>query len=228
MAKTLTKEIDSDNPSTKLPLPQATPGDHWVAAWKKAAAYDENGRRLQSAALTVLFNTKEHFSPAGLGTCRLRRADVPVNDDGSAFIASLGTCTRIGSASFIGGRAWLKALLDGTPDIGEVDGVLALTTAMHSLDSLESLPRRNLASFDHRVGHEYALILTDDYGVAYVPKMAAAGLVRVEGDAHPALVHTHVLCNVLGTKHGLLGQLGMDDAVALDKRLIGNALERAR
>ena len=206
-------------------LPQAHPGDDWVALARLPENNSDTGRRIEPERLLVYFNSKVHFSRHGLGWTRLRRVTIPAKDNGGVFASSLATCTSIGTATCID-RDWMANLISATPVITELgSGAFRLAQIAQALESLESIPLRNFSGYSRLHGWEHCCISHPDYGFCYVPKALATSLVQADAEMDESLRFTHQLFDVLATKHQLLRELGMSNAIALDHRLIANTLE---
>ncbi|MFC3816396.1 hypothetical protein [Lysobacter sp. GCM10012299] len=177
--------------------------------------------------MTVIYSVKAHHSKCGLGNTRVRSAVIVSTGDGSELAATLASSTGIGSASCVN-RAFMEALSKSTPDVSELDGeALSIGRTLQAFSSLESLLVRGRQGYSQREGWQHCVIPHERYGWAYVPKGSADTLMRLEDEMPADLVATHVLCDVLGTKHDLLRKLGMDDALKLDAHLIASSLSLA-
>jgi hypothetical protein len=217
MTKIVEKEVGSSNPTARK-------GEHWLVLSKSAEHTNEFGRRVAPASLNIIFNATSFHSPVGLGNTRLKLARVPVKDDGDALAATLSTCTSIEGARYLD-KEFVEQLVAEASDASDVADHYEIVQTIHSLNSLESISRRRLATYDHVHGYEHCIIAAGKYGHALVPKSQAAPLLEAEGEPPDALRFTHVLCDVLGTKHALMQSLGLAAAIETDNHLIGNSLK---
>lgn len=227
----------------QMPRPKA--GDGWVVLWKTPALRDEPNaweirepRIIRRPTVTVASVQRGDLSAAGLGAVSLVLSDLQIGSSTASDIAAIaGNSINLGSAQTVD-RAWLHAIIEETPERALCRGTAQKIEGIaRSLEQARQLPRTTLGAYrsmqDHRwEGMTIALGFShpDAYGIAFVPKANAEHLIRATADAvceaHRDLEPSHVLIDLLKTKHELMRELGFTQAVELDQRTILNALKR--
>lgn len=223
-------------------LPVANPGDGWVVLWKTPELRDtpehwetREPRIVRRPTLTIASAHRGDFNPLGLGTVMFALSSLPLGSTTASDLSAIaGSSTAVGSAQSIN-RAWMHETLEDTPERAVcASAALAVERTARALDQAKALPRTTLNAYrgmsDHRwQGMAICPGVTEHYGLAYIPNDCAEHLLAVEGkpfgEAYRELEPSHVLVDLLATKRSLMLALGFLEAVELDKKLVGNALQ---
>lgn len=215
-------------------LPKAADAESWVLVWKEPEIRTQLSdwappKLVKRGSITLIKAVTGNFSPLGLGTVELVMSSLLDNADHGALAGALAGCPHLGRGASLD-RGAMYALVQNVPDKAAVKEALGIEKALGALYGLNNTTKlhEKRAHQDPRFLHsiiipEGALADGSDYGLAYVPKGMADGLKMVER-GH-MFSETHVLCDLLGQKHQLFRQLGFEEAIALDLRLINNKAE---
>lgn len=214
-------------------LPQAAKGHGWVAVYRTDIVQELQSddwmgmaptTRTLPDSLRVYFAERRHFSQVGLGVVDLCAVSIPLRNSvpADAFQGCAARSTGIGSAASIT-PASLKEIIKATPlRLSVAEQADQLDSTHEALYALTRMQRMKEEGATDRHEHTHSLIITEEYGVVWVPTDGITdGFVKVacSNPKHPLLA-SHKLVDVLLTKWNLFQQLGLDDAIALDKRHI--------